>query len=77
MVYRLLRSLNGRASTMEIIKLAKKRHPQSPLYARVREQLDKLEVKGYVSRDKSRLPYVWVITKKLEEAQRDEGPSAS
>ena len=77
MVYRLLRSLNGRASTMEIISSAKERYPNLPLYARVREQLDKLEAKGYVSRDKSRLPYEWVITKKLEEAQRDKNPSAS
>lgn len=66
MVFRLLRSLGGRASTVEIIGLAKKRHSDIPLYAHVREQLDKLEAKGYVSRDKSRLPYEWFLTKKLE-----------
>lgn len=66
MVYRLLKDLNGRASTMEIISSTKERYPNLPLHAHVREQLDELEAKGYVGRDKSSLPYVWVITKKLE-----------
>lgn len=66
MVYRLLQSLNARASTIEIISSVKERYPNLPLHVHVREQLDELEAKGYVVRDKSRLPYMWVVTKKKE-----------
>lgn len=63
-VYELLWSLGGKASTIEIIELAKKKHPNFPLHAHVRRLLDKLKENEYVGRDKSRLPYQWFVTKK-------------
>ena len=65
-VYQLLRILGGRANTIEIIGLAKKKHPNFQLYVHVRKLLDKLEENGYVGRDKNLLPYKWFLTKKLE-----------